>query len=62
MAAMATIVASTGGSHTARRREARVALEMLTSIGAIETRRADEAIRLHDRVCAMIWRLMESRR
>jgi four helix bundle protein len=43
-------------------KEARVALEMLASIGVIESRQASEAIRLHDRVCAMIWRLMESRR
>ena len=43
-------------------KEARVALLMLVSIAAIDGRRAERAIRLHDRVCAMIWRLMESRR
>jgi four helix bundle protein len=43
-------------------REARVALQMLRSIGAIEITAAERAIQLHDRVCAMIWRLMGSRR
>ena len=43
-------------------KEARVALQMLVSIGVIDRRRAERAIQLHDRVCAMIWRLMESRR
>jgi four helix bundle protein len=43
-------------------KEARVALEMLAGIGAIEHRAAEHAIRMHDRVCAMIWKLMESRR
>lgn len=43
-------------------KEARVALQMLVGIAAIDGRGAERAIRLHDRVCAMIWRLMESRR
>lgn len=43
-------------------KEARVALEMLASVGVVDQVAADRAIALHDRVCAMIWRLMGSRR
>jgi four helix bundle protein len=43
-------------------KEARVALELLVGIGAVEHSAAQPALRMHDRVCAMIWRLMESRR